>query len=468
MQHINPAPSHAVAEQCNIMRYPNYPLRCATHCCSNLCGSAGPMGPQGEPGATGATGIAASNCAQPSYTFVANGSEITVIDPVTHATEILQAPLEPITMAADPYRRKLYLLAATGELAVLDEFNRTFTLLESVPGATTIAVNPNNHKIYVAVTVANLVVVFNGYTDTRLGEIVVEAPRDMVMNTSNNLLYVAAANGLAVINTNIDQLAGALDTPDMLTTLAIDHCANKLFAAAAGNTLLMISTKCHEICGAVPLLDGGSRIAADPALSLLYVVSANGYVVHVYDSCNLDSVGELALPLGTTINGVSIDAVNHLLYFTQAAGAGELLVFDSGMNTAAGSVPNTHNTGGIVTMACRPPCPSNSCACRGAFTWLTLPNEPPPPQITIYPKNGSIAPGSCLPITAIVRDGNADHVQWKILGQHDYGTQLCPTQGAFTALMVSPLEDANVITVQANLQGVACHNVSVIVQRVLA
>jgi len=362
--------------------YPNYPMRCGNlGCCNAGCsccecgitGPTGPTGPQGYPGLPGAPGLpgetgptgpaGTSGCLRPPYTFVANANQIVMIDPITQETTMITVPLYISAMAADPYLRKLYMISPAGQVAVWDESTGVTTQMGQVPGAGFLVVNTNNHKVYVSSTSGNIVAVFNGYNGTMLSQIPLAAPHKLAFNPISNLIYAATPGGLAIINSNTDTVVGAIESTSVPGSMAVDHCSNKLFANI-GTGIAVIDTKCHEICNVVDVEGGVQALAVDPQLSLLYVVTAAGDAAFVYDLCTMQRIGVLALAPGAAINGISIDAVNHLLYLTDSSGTSLVFVLDGGMNSPVGTVTGVMNTGGVVTMACRPPCPSNSCCCQ--------------------------------------------------------------------------------------------------------
>lgn len=338
----------------------------------------GPTGPQGEAGATGPTGPG-MGCAMPSYTFVANENTITIIDPLTHETSVVQAPFPISNLAADPELRKLYIISADGQFAVWDEPTRTFTVLESLPGANSIAVNRNNHKVFVSSQAAGLVSVFNGYTGQRLAQIAIDSPGDIIINPETNIAYVSTPNGLQLLNTNSGSIIGSVESDGVLAGMTVNYCANKIFAinTSTGSDIAVIDAKCNVVCAQIAVPEGVRAMVVNPRLSLLYVVTADGSSVLVYDACTYERVGQLELPYSAQINGISIDLPNHLLYLTDAAGASFVFVLDGGTNEQTGAMPGVVNTGGVVTMACNPPCNHNPCCGREPV----VPPQPPPPPI---------------------------------------------------------------------------------------
>jgi len=341
-----------------------------------MAASTGPTGPAGITGVTGPTGPG-MGCAMPSYTFVANEDTITIIDPLTHATSVVQAPFPVSNLAVDPELRKLYIISADGQFAVWDEPTRTFTELDTLPGATAIAVNRNNHKVFVTSREGNLITIFNGYTGLRLSQISIDSPGDIVINPETNIAYVSTRSGLMLINTNSGSVIGSVDYTGNLTGMTVNYCANKIFAIDDSAGIAVIDAKCNVICAHFDIPEGVHSIVVNPRLSLLYIVTADGSSVLVYDACTYERVGQLELPYSAQINGISIDLPNHLLYLTDAAGASFVFVLDGGTNEQTGAMPGVVNTGGVVTMACNPPCNNNPCCGREPV----LPPEPPSPYI---------------------------------------------------------------------------------------
>ena len=351
--------------------------------CASLQGATGATGPQGETGVTGATGETGSTgatgpgmgCAMPSYTFVADANTITIIDPFTHETSTVTAPFPIAHMAADPELRKLYIVSADGEFAVWNEPTREFIVLETLPGADSIAVNRNNHKVFVASQAAGLVSVFNGYNGQRLAQVTINSPGDIAINPETNLAYVSTPDGLQLLNTNSGRVIGSVESNAELTSMTVDYCASRIFAIAqpfaitattggAGSGIAVIDTKCNVVCAHIDVPGGVRNMVVNPRLALLYVVTADGSSVLVYDTCNYTLVGQLELPFSAQINGISIDLPNHLLYLTDAAGASFVFVLDGGTNEQTGAMPGVVNTGGVVTMACNPPCNTSPCCGR--------------------------------------------------------------------------------------------------------
>jgi len=354
--------------------------------------------PQGPTGATGATGITGPTgpgmgCAMPSYTFVANENTITIIDPLTHETSVVQAPFPISNLAVDPELRKLYIISADGQFAVWDEPTRTFTVLDNLPDAHSIAVNRNNHKVIVTSQTGNLITIYNGYNGQRLSQLSVFSPSDIVVNPETNIAYVSTGSGLMLLNTNSGSIIGRVDFNDNLAGMTVDYCSNRIFAinTGTGTGIEVIDAKCNVICAHIEVPEGIHSMVVNPRLGLLYVVTADGSSVLVYDTCNYERVGQLELPFSAQINGISIDLPNHLLYLTDAAGASFVFVLDGGTNEQTGAMPGVINTGGVVTMACNPPCNNNPCCGR-------RPSTPPPPieEFFIHASSLFILPDSTI------------------------------------------------------------------------
>jgi len=412
---------------------------------TNTCprGATGPTGATGATGYTGPTGPTGPGmgCAMLSYTFVADGDTITMINPLTHETNVVTAPFPVAYMAVDPELRKLYIVSADGQFAVFDEPTRTFTELAlSASDATAIAVNRNNHKIYVTSQESNLISIFNGYTGQFLTSISIFRPGYIVINPETNIAYVSTASGLQLLNTNSDRIIGSVDNTFNLTRMTVNYCANRIFAIDGGTGIAVIDAKCNAICAHIDVPEGVSNIVVNPRLALLYVVTADGSAVLVYDTCNYERVGQLDLPPSAQINGISIDLPNHLLYLTDASGASFVFVLDGGTNEQTGLMPGVINTGGVVTMACNPPCNTNPCCGRA-------PSPAPPPLpnddffVRAFPTS-FILPGGTVWLEILFNDYYGAYGAGVSLFVGDYqdfdeveGLSATPAQGMFHTLM---------------------------------
>jgi|GEM_PF-1722151 len=261
----------------------------------------------------------------------------------------------------------------------------------------------------------------------------------------------------------------------------------------SGTGISVIDAKCNVVCAHIDVPEGVRGMVVNPRLALLYVVTADGSNVLVFDTCTYEQVGRLELPYSAQINGISIDLPNHLLYLTDAAGASFVFVLDGGTNEQTGSMPGIVNTGGMVTMACNPPCNNSPCCGRKpstpppppppfpeaffihASTTLAAPNSTVELQIQLHPYYGAYGTGSWFmgdyqdfseletgtpaPFTAAkpcMQRALASEQQafssctyaWSIVQQHSPATALAASYGDHNNLFVAA-DETGPITVRA-------------------
>jgi len=320
---------------------------CPAHCqpLRNTCGSGYPAGAGG------------GSCAQPAYTFMANGHCVVQIDPITHQAQlVLELPCNVQALAADPQLRRLFFFCNNGHAGIFDLHTGAVCSLPKLCGCCA-AVNPNNHKLYVAT--ANSVAVLNGYSHEIIEKIPMAKPRDIAINPNSNLVYVAVDGGLSIINSNSDSIIGMIESDCALSAVQIDPCSNKIIVGESSG-VGFIDANCHMLCELVPVPGGVRAMAVDSRLGLVYAVSAAGDRVFVLDICKRQVIGMLALPPCTCVTDLVVDPNNHLLYLATGNG---LLIVDGGMNQVIRELPGVCGGGGMVSMACMGARPCPGCWC---------------------------------------------------------------------------------------------------------
>jgi len=343
-------------------------------------------------GPTGPTGPVGSNCDQPAFTYVLDGDMVNVIDPLTHGiAATITAPFTVAAMGYDPVLHKVYLVSADGRLAVVDGITNTLEdeIMQLPAGDYTgsgITANPNTHMVYIASPNNPFVAVFNGRTNEALPEIDVAGIGSVTVNPNTNLVYIATASGMAIVNSNTNEIAGSINYEAQygLTNLTVNVCRN-LLVASDGDTLVLFDARRNIPMESAEAEDGIRAMALDSGLGYLYVINTAGDAVHVYDACSLRLLGDLDLDLlpGADLVGLSVDPRTHLLYITDIYN-GATYVVDGGLNQQISTAEGT-GADGVITLACPsacrtccgggPPGPAGATGPRGARGPAGAPGE---------------------------------------------------------------------------------------------
>jgi YVTN family beta-propeller protein len=188
----------------------------------------------------------------------------------------------------------------------------------------------------------------------------------VIVNPSNNKVYVFDGNSLSVIDDNTGRLTGQLNfTRGLIGTnmIAINPKANKLYVQGTNSTILIIDSKTDKVMGNFTFGNNKSvlsDITVNPNTGLLYLNIFNSSVISIFDGNQKKIIKNIAIPsssseigngLGTIkgVNRMIVDENLDLMY-TSELGSGRVDIIDLFEQKVIGALP-VHN---IDVMAVNP------------------------------------------------------------------------------------------------------------------
>lgn len=280
-------------------------------------------------------------------------------------------------MAADPALRKLFMISPEGEFSVLEADSGEIIDLgmqapASYGSAAPFVINPNNHYVYVLSNSPNYITVFNGHSYDYVTTLTLLESSAIAVDPTTNLLYIAYADGIAVLNGTTHQVIDTITDTALssggVNELAIDTCLGRLYAPSlAAGAIVVIDLDTRQIINEIPS-GPVTRVKTDQRQRQLWAVGSDN-VITIYDSCSLEQI-DLLPPYNT--RGLAVDQMNSLVY-TASYTNESVPIFDSLSNTVFRMTSSGILFDQVAVMSCTPPCGRHTCQDSG----FTLPSARP-------------------------------------------------------------------------------------------
>lgn len=254
------------------------------------------------------------------YELGGGDNTITVIDGVSHTTQILTAGNIPTAVAINQVTNKIYVANRGGNsVTILDGATNKSTTVQVGSFPTAIAVNPITNKIYVVNTNSNNVTVLDGNSSQTVTVPVGREPCCVALDSATNQIYVVnpfVPSTVSVIDgaTNNTTSIGVGGAPD---GIAVNEVTNQIYVSNQfDNTVTVIDGASHNTTTLTVALSPGA-ISVDPAANQIYVVDGGSNEVSVIDGASNNIT---LLKVGTVPVSVVSDSVTNRTYVTNVGG----------------------------------------------------------------------------------------------------------------------------------------------------
>lgn len=325
----------------------------------------------------------------------------------------ISVPLTPIGIATSPDGMRAYVICQNAKLvSVIDTTSNTVIGSITVGnGPWSAVVSPDNTRLYVTNTNDNTISAIDTTSNSVIATLSVgtglgASPTGITITPDGSHLYVAASNGISVIDTASNTVTTTIALIGGLPNgIAMSPDGTRTYAAlAGGNGVAVINNATNTLVQTVALGSGTNPngIVVSPDNTKVYASALNGKTVSVIDVASLAVTA--TVPVGTRLYGIDVAADGKHVYTVNFDSPPTVNVIDTSTNTLSASIAlgdsgRTWAIGRFIaptSMLSVPDAPQLTCATAGnaqATLTFTAPTSNGGTAITGYV-------GHCGAITA--------------------------------------------------------------------
>jgi YVTN family beta-propeller protein len=269
--------------------------------------------------------------------FVANSKDntVSVIDTRTLNVTNISVGSEPTGVAVDSNKDKVYVANSgnnSNTVSVIDTNNNT--LLNNITVGKepySVAVDSKHDKVYVANYGSNTVYVLNGTNENGppIGNISIKAPRNILVDSDENTVYVLGDNGVSILNSNTSEteLYGNILCGEQVGGIDIDF-KNDILFVNPGRESDTVSIMQNPLTGKskeqlkveCEIIEIGTEIFQDPLEGIDGDIDSNAHIQ------------QICLPPGSDPLGLKFDPRHNRLYVANGMG-NSVLIKDVSLGT---------------------------------------------------------------------------------------------------------------------------------------
>jgi len=164
-------------------------------------------------------------------------------------------------------------------------------------------------------------------------------PQAVAINEANNLIYVARAAGLTVIDGRTNAVVQNVELGKGPLDVAVDESTNTVYASVAsspGSGLIVIEGATHTIVDEIGIEGDPNGVAVNAKTRRVYTANLNAGTASVVDAVTRKVIRNI--PIGKWAKGVAVDPDTNRVYVT-SAGDGTLSVIDGANSKVFTVVP---------------------------------------------------------------------------------------------------------------------------------
>jgi|GEM_PF-4729961 DNA-binding beta-propeller fold protein YncE len=195
----------------------------------------------------------------------------------------------------------------------------------SYPFATGVAVNPSTGRVYIAESYPpnsfySLQVRDEATGNNLAGIVLGSNPNALAVNSSANMVYVATATGIVVVDGSTDLQVTTIPVLNA-TGVAADSTRGKLYAVyqnGATFSLAVVDATSNTVISTVALRSGAYGIAVNPVTNRLYITLSTAGGVQVLEGVGYTEIAYSGT--GAEPEAVAVNTVTNTIYIANLAG----------------------------------------------------------------------------------------------------------------------------------------------------